>query len=373
MALIDPAIKASFEKVATSNQWESKSDVWFDFRYGQDMGLGAKTGQLFHTLKCSSGQATVHRADFLDELVKLVPSNLAHFGKRLVAVEDKGHDGIHLKFRDGTEATHAAVVGCDEVKSETRKYVLGHGNPNSYAKFSGKYCHRGLVPMKTAARLLGDKLARNNNVYLGNHGHILTFPVQKGRTMNVVAFSSRQIWDLPDWVVPTNKAEMLADYESWGETVHKLLGLVEKADIWALFDQPSADTFYKGRVCVIGDAAHASTPHQGSGAGMAIEDSYVLSNLLGQVEDPKDVELAFQAFDAVRRERTLKSVNTSREASHLWEFELEGVEDDISKVIENIDRRMQWIWDEDLEAEVEEGWKIMKAESLKGNTSFAQR
>ena len=184
LTMIDPAIKHGFEKVSTSNLWESKQHVWFDFRYGEDGDEEGRTGKLFHTLYCYGPQGTMHRADFLDELVKLVPAGIAHFGKRLVALEDLGHSGLRLKFHDGSEATHHAVIGCDGIKSATREYLLGPNNLATHAVFSGKYCHRGLIPMDEAVALLGDELARNNNMYLGHHGHILTFPVQKGKTMN---------------------------------------------------------------------------------------------------------------------------------------------------------------------------------------------
>jgi salicylate hydroxylase len=134
---------------------------------------------------------------------------------------------------------------------------------------------------------------------------------------------------------------------------------MEKPDIGALFNPQPAHSYYNGRVCVTGDTAHASTPHQGTGARMAIEDAYVLSSLLGPVNNPKDIEAAFKAFDAVRRERTQKLATTSREAGQLYEMELEEVGDDIANIKANLDSRMGWIWNEDLHAEVEEGRRII--------------
>ena len=184
MALIDPAIKDAFNKVATSNQWESKKNLWVDVRYGEDEGENGRTGKLIHSVECSGGQATLHRADFLDEMVKLVPTSIARFGKRLVGLEDLGHEGLRLRFRDGTEATHHTVIGCDGIKSVTRQYILGPKNPAAHAVFTGKYCYRGLLPMDKAVPVLGDELAKNNTLYIGHHKHIIMFPVQKGRTMN---------------------------------------------------------------------------------------------------------------------------------------------------------------------------------------------
>ena len=79
----------------------------------------------------------------------------------------------------------------------------------------------------------------------------------------VVAFSSKETWDSEDWVVPSSRTEMYADYDGWGTTIRNLLSLVEKPDIWAMFDHLPAASYCKGRVYIIGDAAHASTPHQG--------------------------------------------------------------------------------------------------------------
>lgn len=80
------------------------------------------------------------------------------------------------------------------------------------------------------------------------------------------------------------KGPMEADFEHWGCSVRNILSLMEKPDVWALFDHPPARTYWKGRMCLLGDSAHASTPHQGAGAGMALEDAFVLSKLLGQAQ-----------------------------------------------------------------------------------------
>ena len=184
MQLIHPDLWSGFEKVATRAQWPSKEHIWFDMRFGQDMpDIDKKTGDLLIALECEGGQATCRRDALLDELVKLVPEGAAHFGKRVVGLHEV-ENGIDLDFADGTHAHHDAVVGCDGIKSEVRQYVLGRDHPAAHAHFSGKYCHRALIPMDAAVEVMGDELARNNNGYLGTEGHVLTFPVQKGAMMN---------------------------------------------------------------------------------------------------------------------------------------------------------------------------------------------
>lgn len=174
----------------------------------------------------------------------------------------------------------------------------------------------------------------------------------------VVAFSSCEEWKHDKWVVSTSKEDMDADFAEWGNHVQKIVSAMQKPDIWALFNHLPCKKYYKGRVCLLGDSAHASTPHQGAGAGMCVEDSLIMSELLRGVDRKEDLERAFKAFDEVRRPRTQLNVKTSAEAGQLYEFELEG--DDLDKIEKNQQQRQRWIWDVDLAAEVEKAKKIYR-------------
>lgn len=365
MSLIDPKIRELYDKNATSNHSKSQA-VWFNFHAGMDCGIG-KAGEMVATAIAGDagdiGFSSIHRARFLDELVSLVPDENVTFGKRVVQVEELA-DGLRLHFADGGTAEASAAVGCDGVRSNLRHIVLGKDDRAAYPSFTGKYAYRGLIPMEKVVDLLGDELARNSVMWLGNHGHVLTFPIEKGAMMNVVAFRTEKDgkWADERWVLPMDRTKMEGDFKGWGASVTKILSLMEKPDLWALFDYPPAKTYYKGRTCLSGDAAHASTPHQGAGAGMALEDAYVMSNLLGAVRRSSDIEDAFRAFDAVRRPRTQRLVTTSRECGELYELEAEGVGDDADRLRENLSRRFGWIWEKDSEEDLAVamgmlGWK----------------
>jgi salicylate hydroxylase len=204
MKLISPQIYHGFENRATHNQWPDKSQVWFDFRYGESCDGKRTVGEKIATLDCEGGQASVHRAHFLDEMVQLLPDGIAKFGKRCVDFE-QNNDGVVLKFQDGTTAKHDAVVGCDGVKSKIRAALLGQNDPATAAVFSGKYAYRGLITMEKAESLLGEELAKNAQMYLGRHGHVLTFSIQKGQTMNGKQWHSQNIMTiadtLPQWLL----------------------------------------------------------------------------------------------------------------------------------------------------------------------------
>ncbi|KAH9991418.1 mannitol 1-phosphate dehydrogenase [Xylariaceae sp. FL0662B] len=373
MALISPQIVEGYERCVT-HHWESLRDVWFTVRVGdqrkanangvlkgkEDEGL--KVGdKVFEVRYFDEGpKGGVHRAHFLDELIKLIPNSVARLGKRLVDISKaEDSDDVVLHFADGTTARHTAVIGCDGIKSRTREVLLGKDEA-SKAVFSGKYAYRGLIPMPKAVSIVGKEQAENGQMYFGYHGHILTFPIEKGRTMNVVAFNSRKSWTDSDWVVRTSREDMLHDYDTWSPQVKEIISAMEKRDIWSLWDHPPAKTYYslQPRICLLGDAAHATTPHQGSGAAMCVEDCYILSSLIAEAGSVQDLSKAFQAYDQIRRPRTQKLVKTSREAGMLYDFELAG--DNLEAIERNFKARMDWIWKINLEAELEKALAIYR-------------
>lgn len=198
MKSIGPEVYEAFEKTETTNQYPSKSDVWFDFRYGESVdgkyrvegeeGTGPedRTGELIATVKCKNGQRGVKRSDFLNELIQHVPEGVAKFGKRATHYTTSPSGQVTLYFKDGSSASHDAVIACDGIKSNIRKTLLATTpKPEATnAVFSGKYCYRGLIPMEEAVEAVGDEMAKNAQMYLGQHGHILTFAVEKGKYMN---------------------------------------------------------------------------------------------------------------------------------------------------------------------------------------------
>lgn len=371
--MLDPRLKSAYDRIRTSNvssnmDADEKKSTYFKIQLGMDHRNGrAKAGDPVCEVMCAGGFSSVHRARFLDELVALLPEQTMRedvsFGHRVVDLRESRKDGrVELVFANGKRAYVDAVIGCDGIKSEIRHIVLGRNSVESTPQFTGKYAYRGLIPMEKARTELGDMVAQNSQHHLGYNGHVLTFPIDKGNTMNVVAFQTMESgkWIEAEWVKPVQKEDMVRDFEGWGPNVRKIIGMMEKCDIWALFDHQPAKTYYeRGQICLVGDAAHASTPHQGSGAGMAVEDALVLSSLLGEISDAEMLEAAFEAYETVRKSRTQMLVTRSREQSMIYDFQADSVGDDIKKISEILLRRWDWIWDEDLEAELNKAKSIL--------------
>lgn len=108
---------------------------------------------------------SVHRAHFLDELVKGVPAQRAHFNKRLEGIEYKAGEEVSLRFKDGTIATADAVIGADGVHSAVRQYLLD--KEDAKPTFAGSVAYRGLVSMAAAVEKLGAEFAQNSMMLCG--------------------------------------------------------------------------------------------------------------------------------------------------------------------------------------------------------------
>jgi salicylate hydroxylase len=313
------------------------------------------------TTSSAWGRSCVHRAKFLGELIKLIPEETAEFSKCLVDIHETT-TGVRLSFKDGTTASSSAVICSDGIKSCGRRLLLGWSEPNANAVFTGEYVYRSLIPRDIAIKTVGKEAATNGTIYCGCGGYIITYPVEQGQLVNMVA--DRQmtggVWKNEEWVTPGTREDMLNDFEGWGKPILGLLQEVKDASLWGIFDSPPLDSFCKGNMCLIGDAAHASSPHQGAGAAMAFEDAYILSGLLGSLGKGDSFGLAFKAFDQVRRPRTQTLVKTSRSAGLVYGFSDECIWENLEKLKMNIETRWSWIWSVDLPGELERGKRLVR-------------
>ena len=195
---------------------------------------------------------------------------------------------------------------------------------------------------------------------------MLTTPIEQGQAINVVAYCTKNDgrWDDEQWIKPTTKEEMLAHFHGWSKPVMDILSLIEKPDIWALFDHAPAPTYHRqGRICLLGDAAHASTPHHGAGAGMAVEDALVLSKLLASIESRQGLEAAFAAYDQVRRPRSQRLVTSSRRVAEVYDFEDESTRRSMKKLGDYLLQAWDWIWKEDVEGQLERAQRCLLREA----------
>ncbi|CAK3816224.1 Salicylate hydroxylase [Lecanosticta acicola] len=376
-------VYAAFERVRTGNLWPSKRKVWFDYHDGYHRsqpaassteGEGEETEEetFAFSIRNDLGQAGVHRARYLDELVKLLPAEKAVFGKRLEKLEERGRENAkderrwRLWFHDGTHADADAVIGCDGIKSQVRAWMFGAESRYAHPTYTHKYAYRALAEMEDAVRAIGEEKAYNACMHMGPGGHMLTFPVNHGKTLNIVAFHTTED-DWPDYTRltrPATREDALRDFQGYGHDVRSLLQLCQpNLDIWAIFhlgDNPLPH-YNHSSVLLIGDAAHATSPHHGAGAGMCIEDSAVLADLLHACCTRADLPAAFQTFNDLRRDRGNWLVQTSRHIGDCYEWMADGVGDDFARIEAEINTRNGMIADVSVEGMCERAKEVLAA------------
>jgi salicylate hydroxylase len=124
--------------------------------------------------------------------------------------------------------------------------------------------------------------------------------------------------DAPDgsWKKTVSATEMKQFFHDYPPHLQSALAAVigeeKQSDYMCTFEHLPARTYADGPICVVGDAAHATTPWQGSGGGISIEDALILSSLLAHVKSPHEVATALQVYDEVRRPRTQRVVESSK-------------------------------------------------------------
>jgi len=374
LELIDPLLLQGYKKHATFNQDPELDEVMLCLCWGMDERKvgGRKAGERCGNIRDKRNpekakamgvrtRSCIHRARLLDVLISMIPQGITSFGKEFDRVEEETDGTLRLHFVDGSAARARAMIGCDGVKSRSRTAVCG---PGTEASFVGEYAYRALVPKAEAEGALGVHLAQNGYLFCGYDSYLISYPVEHGAFTNMVAISQQPTEigtaaNRVDWTIPTTTAEFLHDFKGWNIPHIEVFQRHCHAYKWALFHVQHSNSYYKGRMCLLGDSAHATTPHMGGGAGMAMEDAYILSSLIGSLKSLNEVEDAFRAYDAVRRPRTQKLVQFSRDAGLLVRLAMPGVEDDTQAVLETLDEWYGWLWHEDLEAQLETARQLL--------------
>jgi salicylate hydroxylase len=235
----------------------------------------------------------MHRADFVELLAANLPAGIVHTGHRAVGFEQNA-DAARVRFANGAVAEADVVVGADGIHSELRPYVF----PPSKPVFHGTISYRGLV----ARERLPDWPMDRWQMWAGPSKHFLVFPVRHGTMVNYVGFVPAGEEMKESWSAPGDPAVLRREFEGWDPRIGEVLKQVDKTFRWALYDREPLPGWTKGRLTLLGDAAHPMLPHLGQGANQSIEDGMALATILAQA-DASAIPAALLAYERLRRER----------------------------------------------------------------------
>ncbi|KDQ57219.1 hypothetical protein JAAARDRAFT_157371 [Jaapia argillacea MUCL 33604] len=360
----------------------------------------------FFDLSTPGGLTMLHRAAFhqflLDRLTHTQVTT--HTSKRLTSYTQPSPSPspITLSFQDGTTATCDVLIGADGYRSAIRAGMVqemfdagvdlgcleGEGVEKlKEPMWSGTVAWRAMVPFQKLEKVLPRHRAMcEPTQYLGKNGFIIMYPVtQQGeKLLNFVAFRMKH--DLEGtpyhgpWVAKNQSREDFErDFEGWETEVQDLIKCVEKPLLWSIHVARPLPSFAHKRVAIMGDAAHAMLPHQGSGAGQAIDDAYTLAKLLGHpLTTVSTLPTALAAYDSVRRPFAMDIMSRSREAGRLFTFyhpELDcsvgGDEMDHRKKLEEMSERLvrnwKWAWESEIDGDVKKALGMFEAKVGKGS------
>ena len=260
-----------------------------------------QTGQIIGTLRLGQRSLdtygapyfTVHRADLHRVFLKKIMSS----GQAELRLDSEvqglqqNADGIQIS---GTNlpasltelSKSAAMVGADGLWSKTRQFVV----PPTAPRVTGLLAYRALVPMQS----IPEKLRLQDvNVWVGPRVHAVLYPVKCGEYLNlVVVVQGPPPASLDDWDHAGNKQDLEAALGPIHGDLRNMLAAVPAWRLWPLCDRPpikGPHEMAKGRIALLGDAAHPMRPFLAQGAGMAIEDAAELARSWAradlQVED----------------------------------------------------------------------------------------
>jgi 3-hydroxybenzoate 6-monooxygenase len=241
-----------------------------------------------------------------DPLIALVPDAM------VTRFEESG-DGVTVTTEDGRSFQGALLVGADGIRSRTRAQLLADGEPRR----NGFMAFRTIVPM---ADVTADVPRVSVALWGGPSGHLVHYPLRHGTLFNIAA-TFRRSTNSERGDVAAYRAEVDQAYRDAHPTMKALLAMLDLDRRQAIGDRDPIRRWHKGRVVLLGDAAHPTLQSLAQGACMAIEDGVCLADCIADANG--DYETAFRRYESARAVRTARVTLESR---YIWDvYHADGI------------------------------------------------
>ncbi|WP_369227253.1 FAD-dependent oxidoreductase [Streptomyces sp. R39] len=228
----------------------------------------------------------VHRGDFIDALLGVLPEGMVHLGHKLESVRDNGDRSV-LTFVGGKTVEADLVVGADGIRSVVRHQLFSQAGP----VFSGEHAYRAVISVDGAQGMVVDD---NLRMYIGRGTKVYLLPL---RHRGQVSFDITALCPDSTWSPQVTKDDMLATVAGFDERLVEITRNLDMStvNVRAVYDIDSVDTWHSDSVVLVGDAAHSMLHHQGQGANSAIEDAGALADALREADSVKEALARYQA------------------------------------------------------------------------------
>jgi 2-polyprenyl-6-methoxyphenol hydroxylase-like FAD-dependent oxidoreductase len=250
---------------------------------------------------------TIHRADLHRVLISLLNPGTLKLGKGCLDFTTDS-SGVTLQFDDGTTAHADCLIACDGIHSAIRKKLI----PTSYPRYAGYTCWRAVVDPAPS----NVDMAETSETW-GPGCRFGIVPLSDNRLYWFACINAKE-------KDPAMRAMRVPDLQQHFKNFYAPVGdiLAQTQDhklIWSdIADIKPIHQFAFGKVVLLGDAAHATTPNMGQGACMAIEDAAILANCIENYSTPEET---FIQYEKKRIERTTTIVNNSWKIGRVAQLE----------------------------------------------------
>ncbi len=238
----------------------------------------------------------VHRADLQKVLLNKVEEEGIKINTNMKVI-DVGNEENKAYIKINEEKIKAdIVIGADGIHSVVREKLF----EKKESSFTGNVAWRMLIPIDSLPR---DLILPDTTVWLGPKKHFVSYHVSGGKNLNCVCLVEQDGWTNESWSERGNIEDLREVYNGWNQTIETLLKIANPNTLyrWALHDRPPMKQWSKGRITLLGDAAHPMLPFLAQGAAMAIEDGAVLADCISSY---KDNEKSLKNFEQIRKPRT---------------------------------------------------------------------
>ena len=247
--------------------------------------------------KFGFGNTAIHRADLQNILIDELGREHLFLGKQFLSFEQK-ENKITAYLKDGTSAKGDFLIGADGIHSAVRNQLF----PDIPYRYTNQTCWRGITHITVPEFL------KNGAVEAwGNQKRLGVVPVGDEKIYWFAVLSEKPGGkDNPDLLKDYLK-NLFSDFHPFGS---ELIEKTSSNNIIRndLYDFKPLKKWHNGRVCLIGDAAHATTPNMGQGGCQAVEDAWILHSVFSENKTPQE---AFQIFQERRIKKTTRITNQS--------------------------------------------------------------
>ncbi|PLB47652.1 FAD/NAD(P)-binding domain-containing protein [Aspergillus steynii IBT 23096] len=229
-------------------------------------------------------------------------------GSRVASVDAEA--GV-VVLENGTTLTGDLIIGADGIHSRSVREVIGE---ESSKESTGQNCFRFLVPVSKmqkdpeTASLLGRMGLDGVHAFTAEDRRLVIYPCRHGDLLNVVAIHPSEPTGAvkeSSWLDSASLDHLLEVYQSFGPELRRMCSMAEDVKLWSLASRKPARTFVKGKLALVGDAAHPTLPHQGQGGAQAFEDGAALGAVFPGEVSPEQVADRLNAYNTVRYKRAL--------------------------------------------------------------------